>query len=98
MALSVHVTSRPLAPVFWELWGMIMARQGPLLRAETLRGSLEVSFGAPPSALSFLGIFVNGLAKAAGSMWIRFVEGGKLGGTANVLDEGAGTKQTTGWL
>ena len=71
-------------------------RQCPLLSAENLRGSLEVYFGALPSALSFLVVFINALAKDTDSMWTRFVEAGNLGGTANVLDEGVGTKQTSG--
>lgn len=71
-------------------------RQSPLLSTENLRGSLEVYFGALPSALSFLVVFINTLAKGTDSMWIRFVEVGKVGGIANVLDEGVGTKQTSG--
>lgn len=73
-------------------------RQCPLLSEKNLIGSPEVYFRALLSALSFLVIFINGLAEAIDSMWIRFVEDRKLGGIANVLDEGVGTKQTpTGW-
>ena len=63
---------------------------------ETPGGPLELCFGALPLALSFPVVFINGLAKGTDSMWIRFEEDGKLGGTANVLDEGVGTKQNSG--
>lgn len=69
-------------------------RQDPLLSEENPPGSLEVYLQALLSALSFLVVFINGLAKAIDSMWITFVEDRKLGGIANVLDEGVGTKQT----
>lgn len=71
-------------------------RQSPLLSAKNLGGSPELHFGALPSALSFPVVFINGLAKGTDSMWIRFVEDGKLGGTASVLDEGIGAKQNSG--
>lgn len=71
-------------------------RQSRLLSTENPGGPLELCFGALPLALSFPVVFINGLAKGADSMWIRFEEDGKLGGTANVLDEGAGTKQNSG--
>lgn len=49
-------------------------------------------------SLPFLVIFINGLTKAADSMWIGFAEDRKLGGTANVWDEEVGTMQTpAGW-
>lgn len=63
-------------------------RQDPLLSEENLPGGL--CFQPSPSWL-FLSMT---LAKATDSMWIRFVEDRKLGGIANVLDEGVGTKQT----
>lgn len=53
-------------------------------------GCLEMGLRTLLSALPFLVILINGLAKAPNSMWSRFVEDRKLGGTANVLDEGVG--------
>lgn len=63
-------------------------RQDPLLSEENPPGGL--CFQPSPSWL-FLSM---ALAEATDSMWIRFVEDRKLGGIANVLDEGFGTKQT----
>lgn len=69
--------------------------QFSLLSEENLTGLWRCAPGSAFSPLlpSWL-FFINGLAKATDSMWIGFIEDRKLGGTANVLDEGAGTKQT----
>ena len=71
-------------------------RQSHLLSAENPGGPMELCFGALPLALSFPVVFINGLAKGTDSVWIRFEEDGKLGGTANVLDGRVGTKQNSG--
>lgn len=75
-----------------QIWRNDYRRQDPLLSEENLPGSPEVYLQALLSALYFLVVFINGLAKAIDSMWIRSDR--KLEGIANVLDEGVGTKQT----
>lgn len=83
-----------IAGNFWE--GLSQAVSSPRGRqSERVPGGViqRSSFSLP-----FLVIFINGLAKATESMWIRFGEDRKLGGMANVWDEEVGMTQTSaGW-
>lgn len=72
---------------------MIIAGRGLLLSTENPEDSGAVLWSSPFSPL-LPGCFYQWLGQ--GCYWIRFEEDRKLGGTANVLDEGAGTKQNSG--